>query len=394
MLFDPLTNFYCSQKFTWLSVDLEKQLSYSCCSATPEKINISWLKQNPGQLFNTPMLHQDRVDMLANKPVSSCYDSCWKAESNGFSSRRTVMKSYETIPSNLNESTPTHLNINLGSTCNLTCSYCCKQYSSAWYRDIKENGSYFDNQDRFQLTPIDHIIAKISHRDYFDSDVVKTINNEIAHIGPVDNVQFSGGEPFLYNEFPKLLNSVNCASRTSFYTGLGVDTKRLKKQIGQIKQRDNLQVYVSAETCGKLYEFNRYGNSYESFLTNLKLLIEAGFSIKFHSVISNLTVLGLAEFVNTFSDIPVKFQFCTDPDFLSVNVLDDDTKDRLINILNNTNISLRDEIISNMQIPCQETQRQQCAHYIKEFVARRNLSFDIFPTSMLHWLNIKDSYVV
>jgi hypothetical protein len=124
------------------------------------------------------------------------------------------------------------------------------------------------------------------------------------------------------------------------------------------------------------------------------LLIDAGFSVKFQSVISNLTVLGLAEFADTFSDIPVQFLFCNDPDFLAVNVLDDNTKDQLINSLNNTEINLRDEIISNIQVPCQETQRRQCAHYIKEFATRRNLSLDIFPTGMLQWLDIKDSYVV
>ena len=388
MSFDTLTNFYCSQKFTWLSVDLEKQSLYSCCSATPEKINIDWLKQNPGQLFNTPALHQDRIDMLANKPVASCYDNCWKAESNGIASRRTVMKSYNPIPSNINELTPKNLNINLGSTCNLTCSYCCKQYSSAWYRDLKENGSYFNNQDRFQLVPIDHIIAKLSHSDYFKSEGVKIISEEIAHLGPVEEVYFSGGEPFLYNEFPTLLNSFDFTTRISFYTGLGVDPKRLKKQIDQIKQRDNLQIYISAETCGKLYEFNRYGNSYEIFLTNLKLLTDAGFSIKFNSVISNLTVLGIVEFVNTFNNIPINFQFCNDPDFLAVNVIDNGTKEQLINRLNNTTISVRNEIISSLQVPCLEIQRQQCAHYVKEFATRRNLSLDVFSTSMLQWLEI------
>jgi MoaA/NifB/PqqE/SkfB family radical SAM enzyme len=238
------------------------------------------------------------------------------------------------------------------------------------------------------LVPIDHIIAKLSHSDYFKSEGVKIISEEIAHLGPVEEVYFSGGEPFLYNEFSTLLNSFDFTTRISFYTGLGVDPKRLKKQIDQIKQRDNLQIYISAETCGKLYEFNRYGNSYEIFLTNLKLLTDAGFSIKFNSVISNLTVLGIVEFVNTFNNIPINFQFCNDPDFLAVNVIDNGTKEQLINRLNNTTISVRNEIISSLQVPCLEIQRQQCAHYVKEFATRRNLSLDVFSTSMLQWLEI------
>jgi hypothetical protein len=57
-------------------------------------------------------------------------------------------------------------------------------------------------------------------------------------------------------------------------------------------------------------------------------------------------------------------------------------------MLANAKIDLRNEIISNIQAPCLEIHRQQCAHYVKEFATRRNLSLDIFPTSMLQWLKI------
>ena len=70
-------NFYCSQKFTSLSIDLEKRLLYSCCSAVPEKIDLDWLQQNPGMLFNSPNLQQERQAMLDNMPVPGCQQSCW-----------------------------------------------------------------------------------------------------------------------------------------------------------------------------------------------------------------------------------------------------------------------------------------------------------------------------
>lgn len=388
MSFDPLTNFYCSQKFTWLSLDLEKRLSYSCCSATPEQIKIDWLKHNPGKLFNTPGLHQDRIDMLANRPVSSCAEACWRPESRGLNSRRTMMQSYIPIDSDVNESMPRHLNITLGSTCNLTCSYCCKQYSSAWLRDLDSNGAYLDYQDRYQVNDRDRLFIKLGHKDLEESPGMQTLIEEISRLDRVKEIRLTGGEPFLYNKFPDLLNSLTGASQISFYTGLGVDTKRLQRQLQRIQRRDHVQVYVSAENCASMYEFNRYGNSYQTFLDNFELLVQAGFKIGFNSVISNLTVLGLADFVETFGEYPINFQFCNSPDFQAVNVLDDKTKALVIDSLARNDKIPRDSIVSNLQQNCTTEQRQQCARFLQEFARRRNLSLDIFPQSMLQWLEI------
>jgi molybdenum cofactor biosynthesis enzyme MoaA len=380
-------DFYCSQKFTWLSVDLEKRLSYSCCSATPEKLNLNWLKENPGKLFDTPGLHQDRIDMLNNQPVSSCHDACWKPESKGLASRRIMMKSQVRTHSNVDETIPGLLNITLGSTCNLTCSYCCKQYSSAWYRDLRDNGAYIENQNRYTLVPLDHVLAKISHSEYLESTGVKILIEEISRLDQAEEVRITGGEPFLYNEFPDLLNGLDRSDRVSFYTGLGVDTKRLQKQLDRIKPRNNLQVIVSVENCGKSYEFNRYGSNYNTFLTNLKLLTDSGFPVMFNSVVSNLTVFGIEEFAETFENIPVIYQFCNSPDFLAVNVVDDASKEKLIESIGKSSITIRDEIIQGLSVAPTQEQQQNCARFVKEFARRRNLDLDIFPNTMLEWLN-------
>jgi len=308
-------------------------------------------------------------------------------EKNGLESRRTTTKSYIPIQHSVDVQQPKHLNIMLGSICNLTCSYCCKQYSSAWYRDIDDHGPY-SNHDRFNITSLDRIVAKIGVKQQQSSSGFLTLLDEISKFDQVEEIRITGGEPFLYNEFPRLLNSLTQSMRVSFYTGLGVDTKRLKKQIDLIENRSNLTVYVSAENCGSYYEFNRYGNSYKNFLNNLELLTDSGFSVEFNSVVSNLTIFGIAEFVETFKHIPMTFQFCNDPEFLAVNVVDEDTKHYLSDTLKNIDINLKDEIISNMKQICNDKHRIECAHYVKEFSLRRNLSLDIFPESMLKWLKI------
>lgn len=385
---DKAKNFYCSQKFTWLSVDVEKHLSYSCCTAQPEKLDIDWLKNNPGGLFNTPGLQQDRIDMLQNKPVSSCYEACWKPESKGLASRRIKMQGYEPLTYQPDSGCPEDLNLMLGSTCNLTCSYCCKQYSSAWYRDIKQNGEYLGYENRYSLIPEDHVVRKISHAELESSQTFGLLMKEIGSFKKAKRISVSGGEPFLYNQFPELINNFDQANNVCFYTGLGVDSKRLRTQVQRIKLKSNLEAVVSAENCYGLYEFNRYGLKYEDFLTNLQILADAGMTIKFNSVLSNLTVFGITEFANRFKNYPIVYSFCNSPDFLAVNVLDDASKSKLIDQFTSDPIQDSSLLISSIAQPCTESQRQQFASYVKEFARRRSLSLDIFPGSMLKWLEI------
>ena len=53
-------NYYCATKFTDMYVDVQSRQVYNCCKAMPERINLEWLQNHPGHLFNTPTMIQDR----------------------------------------------------------------------------------------------------------------------------------------------------------------------------------------------------------------------------------------------------------------------------------------------------------------------------------------------
>jgi len=381
-----INTFYCSEKFTWLSVDLEKRLLYSCCTAAPEKIDLTWLKQNPGNLFNSVNLQQERQDMLDNNPVESCKTACWIPESLGLESKRTQYKTYNLTHTNTRPVQPEKLNIILGSTCNLTCSYCCKQYSTAWTRDIQTHGIYFDDP-RFNLEAVDTILSRISQSEHQASEGFSVIINELANYKNLKKIVITGGEPLLYNNFPEVMNALGQQNNLSFYTGLGLDSKRLVNQLERIDYKNYITAYVSAETCNQLYEFNRYGNTYQRFLNNLEIL-QTYVKVKFSSVLSNLTIHGIVDFANQHSDQEVNYIFCNDPSYLGINVMDSQTKDNLIKSILDSNIKLKDSIISTMTKSCSELQRQQFSNYLSQFARRRNLKLDIFPSSMLDWLTI------
>lgn len=380
-------NFYCSQKFTSLSVDLEKRLLYSCCSASPEKIDLTWLKQNPGQLFNSVNLQNERQAMLDNLPVASCEQACWTPESQGLASPRKYHKTYQLTRTDVQTTEPETLNIILGSTCNLTCSYCCKQYSTAWTRDIEHNGAYFDSP-RFTLTAMDKILSRVSQNEHEQSEGYDVIVRELSNYKNLKDIVIDGGEPFLYNGFPDLLNQLSGNKNLRFFTGLGVNSQRLKNMLTRINRPEQITAVVSAENCDRLYEFNRYNNTYKKFIENLEIL-QDHMTVRFSSVISNLTIHGLSEFVCKYPDTDSSYNFCTNPDFLNINVLDDDTKQHVITVISNSQVKVKDSIVNTIKQPCTESQRQQLSIYLSQFAQRRNLDLDVFPLSMLQWLNLK-----
>jgi wyosine [tRNA(Phe)-imidazoG37] synthetase (radical SAM superfamily) len=378
-------NFYCNQKFTWLSIDLEKKLTYSCCSASPAKIDLKWLKNNPGHIFNTPLIQQERKDMLANQPVKSCEISCWKPEQQNKTSRRLLMHGYDRTHTDVT-ALPKTLNIILGSDCNLTCVYCCKQYSSSWLRDVKSNGPYLE-QEQFKFTKLDQVLEKLSQKDHLNANSTKILHKEISALSSVNEIIITGGEPFLYNNLSHLINSIDTTAKIRLYSGLGVNTARLSAQLDKIKNPSNIIFNISAENLGKFYEFNRFGNSYKNFLDNLQLLENNQWTIEFMATVSNLTLHGLCDFAEKFCNKKINYGMCASPDFLSVNVLDQDSKDTLAKQLVNSSISIKDQIIQTLMIHCTNEQKTDFSIYVKEFARRRNLSLDIYPASLLNWIN-------
>lgn len=379
-----MVNNYCSQKFWYLQVDIEKQESQSCCTAAVDSIDIQWLKNNSGQLFNTPDLKNDRKMLLNNERPLSC-TVCWQAEDRGLVSRRQRTNSQQVTHSDLN-STVEVLNIIIGSDCNLTCSYCCKQYSSAWSSDLVDNGEYFvDDSNRYRMTKKDKIIHKLSQKEITKSPNRRLLLEETALLS-AETIFISGGEPFLNLDLVNLVSKLSFSRSLEIFTGLGVNTQRFINEIEKIKEIPKITLIISAENVGALYEFNRFGNSYTRFLDNLEIIKKSGIPFKFASTLSNITLFGLTDFINEFKDYNIGFNMCNDPEFLSVNVLDDQSKLKLFESLNKIKIQIPG-LMESINMSCSQSQKQQAASFLKEFASRRNLSLDIFPKSFINWIS-------
>lgn len=378
------TDFYCNQKFWWLSVDLERFQTLSCCAATPQTIDLPWIKKNPGEIFNTPALQHERKMMLANQPVSSCDSSCWIPESQGIPSRRLIANGHIQTHSNI-VSSPETLNIVVGTDCNMTCVYCCKFYSTAWKKDIAKGTYSIDrSDDRFIINKTDRILEFISQKEIASSSKRQLILEEIHKLcktSLVEEVIITGGEPFLHLELGQLIESIPDKIPIKVFSGLGVDEKRFAQEIKKITKK-NVSIVVSAENIENNYEFTRYGNTWKRFTTNVQYLKEQGIKYEFNATVSNLTVHGLKNFIEWADGTPINFQPCTDPDFLSIGVLDLDTKEIIRSMID----VMPDFVAQALEVVPTEKQVYNLKSYIKEFANRRSLSLEIFPPTLALWL--------
>ncbi len=387
---DDLTRFYCSQKFWWLSVDLDKSQIQSCCSAAPQRINFEWLQQNSGELFNTPELLAERAAMLNGLAVASCNNTCWAAEAQGIASRRLIMNTDQVTHRDL-RSDPEILNIMVGKDCNMTCSYCCKHYSTGWIREIQRNGDYAVNarDDRLTLNDRDRVRLYVSQKE-LDTPRRRSLIKEIGtlvHSGKLRGIMISGGEPFLYNDLPDVLSQMPFEVPITIWSGLGVDPKRFQREINTAILYQNCSVVVSAENTEAAYEFNRAGNSWSRFVTNIETLEQQHMSFSFNSVISNLTVFGLKDFVDWAGLVPIAFSACTDPDYLGVHVMDPESKQLILQQIDELPTEAKNIIVGAIMTEPTPLQIANCRSYVTEFAKRRQLSLDIFPQSFVKWLH-------
>jgi organic radical activating enzyme len=384
-------DYYCSYKFKYLKIDLVSNATYNCHAAKQHAIDFEWLANNRGNLFNTDINVAERQMMLANQRNASCEESCWPLEDKGAVSPRLWQNGK--IKTHVGVHTqPEILEIKLNDNCNLSCSYCCKEYSSAWRRDLDTNGNYtIDTGDtRYQLTSRDKIMIKVSQNEVKNTTQFQMLMTEIKSFAPgLKEIVITGGEPLLDNQLFDVLDAVsNSSTVINIYTGLGVDAKRFQRMLDKIKQIPTAMISVSAECTHKFYEFNRYGNLWTEFINKIELLQKSNIEFRFSTAISNLTVFGLTSFIKYFVDQRIGLVFVNQPSMMAPYVLDADSKQQIMHDIQSLPDHYQTQIAQSIQADPNESQRQQMSEFLKEYVTRRNLNVNIYPQSFLDWLNI------
>lgn len=390
---DNSRSYYCSMKFKYLKIDLRRNTTCNCHAAKSHPIDFTWLKKNPGNLFNTDINVREREMMLRNERNSSCEQNCWVAEDRGAVSPR-ILQNGVTVTHTDTVTSPEIIDLTVNIDCNLTCSYCCKEYSSSWQRDLINQGDYVIHgvsDSRYTATMQDRVLNKISQHELHNLTRYQLLLNEFqSYRSTLKRIDVTGGEPLLDNYLIDTLSNLdlNPDCEIIMYTGLGLSNSRFERLITQLAQIKNLRVRVSAENIGPCLEFNRYGIDWQEFQHKIKIL-DQHVNWSFFSTITNLTIFGFKDFTEYFKDADMEINFAYQPRFMSPFVLDQTSKKIILDQIENLNPEFKQKITDSMRGEPTDDERLAIKDFLTTFTSRRpQLSVDIFPKSFLQWMEI------
>ena len=379
-------DYYCASKFTELAVHVQSRSLYNCCAAGPERISVEWLEKNPGRIFNTDTMLNDRRLMLENKSCDSCHQGCYKNEQMGIASVRQLRKP---ASEKLTNASLQDLTVSLSNDCNLSCVYCSPEWSTSWQKEIDKKGDYQLDGFAIKNKNWNQLWAKMKQKQRTtESKFFSLLLREIDMAKELKKIIVTGGEPLLNNHLLELLDHT-AGKRIELVTGLGVSNSRLKSIIEKYKNMD-LHFHVSAEATGKYFEFIRYGNQWKKFLDRLELLRNSGSNIAFISTITNLSLFDLHNFYDHFAEHhEISYSGLTGLQFMSPHVLDSESKQLITDRLADYNVP--DQLLRSIGKEPSDWERRNMGLYLNKLCEKRNLDLDFLPKNFVEWCDPNQS---
>lgn len=376
-------DYYCSTKFTDLQVHVQGRLLYNCCKAYPERINLEWLEENPGRLFHTKTMIEDRKLMLQNKSCESCHWGCYKYEEQGLASTRTG-----TIHSEIKniEAPLKNLQISLSNDCNLMCAYCQPEWSSAWHRDIVDNGDIKLNGTSITKSNWSTLWSKMKQKNRStDTRFFSLLLREIDLAESLQQVTLLGGEPLLNNMLSTLIDHLH-GKEVVIVTGLGVTKKRLENFLSLVKNK-RLVFNVSGESTAENFEFLRFGCEWEDYCDKVKMIKNSGHEVKFASTINNISLLDFPNFYDKFiADHKIDCTMVTERPFMLPHVLDPKSKEKIIDWMTNHHDKQKFKtFVSAIEQDPDEKSRVNLADYMSQMSKRRDVDYAFLPEHFRQW---------
>jgi organic radical activating enzyme len=351
---------FCLAKWYQLTVYLQNGFNHSCHHPSPHKIPLDELENNYKALHNTQFKKQQMQKMLNGDRPDEC-DYCWNAEDNGHISDRSYksVKSWayphlgEVVKNKTADVEPTYLEISFSNVCNFKCAYCSPDLSSQWYEEIDKHGGYPTSQNfngfgwfkEVGKMPIKHS----DHNPYVDAfwkwwpELYPKLNT----------LRLTGGEPLLSKDVWRMLDAIESDPNKNLCfainTNLGIPDELVDRMIAKINSISNeikeVQIFTSGEATGAPAEYIRYGLNYSEWTKNLEKVLDQTDNIVAIMTTVNLTsittycdfiryILDLRKRYNknsTFNKVQFMTNFLRYPEFLSLIILDEASKERFSN---------------------------------------------------------------
>ncbi len=307
---------FCLAKWHHTTIYLQTGETHSCYHPPPHKISIEEITIDPSALHNTEQKKHERLAMLNGEKPSGC-NYCWNIESLGedyvsdrkernstiYTPERFQQIRYGDWDQNIN---PQYIEISFGNECNFKCGYCHPKHSSAYHKEIRDNGPY--DMVKNHRNDIDWFkIYEEETNPYVDAwwrwwpEVRKTLTI----------LRITGGEPLLQQSTWRLLEDLEANPlpnlELNINTNFGVKpvlidrlVEKVNNLVNEKKIRD-FKIFTSMDTWNEQAEYIRTGLDIDVWERNLDTyLTKTSLPITFMITFNILTV---TNFQNLLSKI-------------------------------------------------------------------------------------------
>lgn len=302
-LLKQISDSFCPLRWTYMQVDLQHGKVKACCKTPFQKIDDAQIRQHgTAAVFNGDYVQQRRREMFDGVRHSDC-NTCWTQEDLGLLSYRYSQAGKEPFTSTIlpirekqrvDNGVPKHVEIILNTNCDMKCSYCGPEFSSAWAVDIRKHGPFPLSQDDPEIAPADSLFAETFWK-WFDSAK-----------SSIEYLQFNGGEPLIQNELYSSLERILSFSGPAHRLQVGIISNlntppgkldQFRQLLPQLMERHNFRFGVSQDSVGVRAEYIRNGLDWARFNQNLRGLLSdfPGLTIQMAPTMSALNVTSIKD---------------------------------------------------------------------------------------------------
>lgn len=289
----------CSKSWTDVNIDFKTRKLGHCCKSVYYDLPNEYA---PDFIDNSPLIQERRKHTLNGNQHPDCYE-CWRDIANG----NKPYKDFKNEWNNFEDAVPekpqvNYIEIELDSTCDLSCLYCSAEVSS---KIAQEEGTKV--QDKTNDYDIENVKTWLKQ-------TIEQANDEIT-------ISFSGGEPTSSKFFYKLMEFINTLDssklRLDVITNANSKQFLFEKFISEIEKFQGIMnISISNESFKEDSSLIRYGLDWERFEQNVRAYA-AHDKVQHINLSINVPSIGLPTFseyliwvYKTLIDYDVSFGLC------------------------------------------------------------------------------------
>jgi hypothetical protein len=318
----------CLAKWQQTSLHLTTGHTNSCYHPPLHRIDQDAVKSNPSALHNTYYKKQQREKMLRGERPNEC-SYCWRVEDTGNLSDRHYRSGEPWAADAFSEILaqdpmtwdvdPAYVEVNFSNVCNLRCSYCSPQFSSAWQKEINEHGAYptsnRHNSPEF-FTGDRRPIANREVNPYVEAfwKWWPTLYPHLKHF------RMTGGEPIMdkntYKVFDYVLANPKADLHLNVTSNFSQEALLFDKYLDKVKQItegdcvEHFMQFVSIDGWGSSAEYIRHGLNFELMCSNVQRFlaeVPRRSSLTFIITMNNLSITSLEQLLSWIMTLRDKY---------------------------------------------------------------------------------------